>query len=180
VLERVLWWKDWDKIEYSTPWVDRWVNRLNPICTALLKFLDVVHPKIEYVKIHYSDTWSMDNTLAIIVLPMLKQLRAVKHGSPLVDDAEVPDGLGLRSTEAPPKENEWDTDDNHHKRWEWVMDEMIFAFECKKNDSWDDVFWDRETSSSDITCDWEGRTKMQDRISNGLRLFGIFYEALWD
>ena len=194
VLERVLWWKDWDKIEYSTPWVERWSNRLNPICTALQKFLDVVHPKIDYVKIQYSDTWSMDSTLAMIVLPMLKQLKATKHGSPLVADADVPDGLELRSTEALPKENEWDSDSNIHERWEWVINEMIFAFECKNNDSWDEQFWVRKPKSTladeienlnkpgrvDEMCDREGRTKMQERISNGFRLFGIYYESLWD
>jgi hypothetical protein len=28
------------------------------------------------------DTWGMDNTLAMIILPMLKQLKATKHGIP--------------------------------------------------------------------------------------------------
>ena len=62
------------------------------------------------------DTWSMDHTLAPIILPMLKQLKETKHGSPEVDDADVPEEL--RSTSAPPKEKDWDIDDNWHKRWD--------------------------------------------------------------
>ena len=53
------------------------------------------------------DTWSMDHTLAPIIAPMLKQLKATKHGAPFVDDEDVPEHL--RSTNAKPKENKWDT-----------------------------------------------------------------------
>ena len=35
------------------------------------------------VKIDKYDTWSMDTTLAHIVIPMLKQLKDTKHGVPL-------------------------------------------------------------------------------------------------
>lgn len=205
ILEKVLFWKDWDNIEYETPWVEKWADRLNPFCKALQTVLDFIHPEIKYVKIDYWDTWSMDHTLTPIILPMLKQLKECKHGSPGVDDEDVPDEL--KSTSAPPKVNEWDTDDNWHKRWDWVMDEMIFAFEKKAMDNWDDEFWtgevgeikwidtgkmmynpftnkEEKTYQMDMTgsrsCDWEGRKKMQDRISNGFRLFGKYYEALWD
>jgi hypothetical protein len=61
-----------------------------------------------------------------------------KHGAPFVDDEDVPDHL--KSTAAPAKENEWDTDANHFARWDWVLDEMIFAFECKTDDSWEEAF----------------------------------------
>jgi len=119
-------------------WTEKWSDRLEPISRAIQWVLDCVHPPINYVKIDRYDTWSMDHTLCHIVLPMLKQLQATKHGSPLVDDEDVPDHL--KSTAAPPKENEWDTDGNHFLRWDWVLDEMIFAFEHKIDDSWQDAF----------------------------------------
>ena len=52
----------------------------------------------QVVEVHIDrwDTWSMDYTLAHIVLPMLRQLKETKHGSPEVDDADVPEEL--RST----------------------------------------------------------------------------------
>jgi len=153
------------------------------------------------VKIDRWDTWSMDHTLAHIVLPMLKQLNETKHGSPFVDDEDVPEEL--RSTNAEPKENEYDTDSNHFKRWDWVMGEMIFAFECKLDDSWEDAFCSGEHDTiwtptsfdengkpklyrmddgpnNTYKCDYEGMKVVQKRISNGFRLFGKYYEGLWD
>ena len=198
ILEKVFYWRE---IDYDEPIIEKWSNRLNPLCVAAQKFLDFVHPKIEYVKIDRYDTWSMDHTLGRIVLPMLKQLKESKHGSPLVDDEDVPEEL--KSTTAPAKENEWDTDGNHFKRWDWVMDEMIFAFECKADDSWEDAFregkidwktvpaaWDengkptlysmKDGPNHTYKCDYDGMKVVQDRIQNGFLLFGKYYQGLWD
>jgi hypothetical protein len=173
---------------------------LNPICMAIQKVLDFIHPRIEYVKIDRYDTWSMDHTLANIILPMLKQLRDSKHGAPNVDDEDVP--RELRSIYALPKE-EYDVDGNHFKRWDWVLDEMIFAFECKNDDSWEKAFcsgeidlkteacaWDENGKATmyksvdgpnhTYECDYEGMKVVEDRIQNGFRLFGKYYSSLWD
>jgi hypothetical protein len=143
----------------------------------------------------------MDHTLGKIALPMLKQLQASKHGSPFVDDEDVPEEL--RSTSAPPKENEWDTDENHFKRWDWVMNEMIFAFEHHLDDKWQEAYhsghwstrteacaWDENgkatmyklVDNDDHTyeCDYEGMKVVEDRIRNGFKLFGKYYQNLWD
>ena len=206
ILKVVCFWEKDDDVFYNHDDVpghkyDKWVNFLNPFCKAWMKFLDFVHPKIDYVKIDRYDTWSMDHTLADIILPMLKQLKESKHGAPFVDDEDVPDEL--KSTSAPPKENEWDTDDNHFKRWDYVLDEMIFAFECKADDSWQDKFSSGEFDKKTVACQWDenGKAKMyewidgpnhtyeldiegmkvvQKRITNGYRLFGKYYEGLWD
>ena len=156
------------------------------------------------VKIHKYDTWSMDHTLSYIVVPMLEQLQATKHGAPCVDDEDVPEEL--RSTAAPPKENEWDTDDNFFRRWDWVLDEMIHAHRCMRDGDWEDKYWTGEWGKPDFvksdteypnpvtgemestyeinrgtrTCDWDGLKAEQERIANGFRLFGKYYQALWD
>jgi len=179
----------------------KWVNFLDPFCRAWQTFLDFVHPRINYVKIDRYDTWSMDHTLADIVLPMLRQLKETKHGAPYVDDQDVPEEL--RSTSAPPRENEWDTDDNHFLRWDWVLAEMIFAFEHKVDDSWEEEFrsgvidfksvaceWDENgqpkmyqmVDGPDHTyqCDYEGMKQVESRIQNGFVLFGKYYQNLWD
>ena len=67
------------------------------------------------VRIDNYDIWNADYTIALVVLPMLKLLKEKKHGSPLVDDEDVPEHL--RSTAAPAKENEWDTDALWESRW---------------------------------------------------------------
>lgn len=199
VLEKVLFWLDWDNISYDTPWVEKWSNRILPLSKAYQKIMDKIHPKIDYVKIDYWDVWSMDHTLSPIVLPMLKQLKSVKHGSPNVDDEDVP--LELRSYACMPKENDWDTDDNWHKRWEYVLDEMIWAFEQLNDDDHEEQFWkergevdwdamrkpftEGETSREmkwikPSVVDWEGMKAHNARIDNGCRLFGKYYRALWD
>jgi hypothetical protein len=206
ILKTVCFWEKDDDVFYDHedtgkgPYV-KWVNRLNPICQALREFLDFVHPEIRYVKIDRWDTWSMDHTLGMIALPMLKQLRETKHGAPHVDDEDVPEEL--RSTSAPAKANEWDTDDNHFKRWDWVLDEMIFAFEHKLDDSWEDAFRSGKADLKTVACewdkngkatmyqmvdgpehtykyDWDGARVVQERIQNGFKLFGKYYQNLWD
>jgi hypothetical protein len=160
-----------------------------------MKFLDFIHPRINYIKIDRYDTWDMDKTLSPIILPMLKQLKVSKQGAPMVSDDDVPEEL--KSTSALPKEDEWDTDSNHFKRWDYIMDEMIWAFEQLINDDWEDQYYTgesdyqfekRDDGLSELvkgpkhTQEWdrEGWTKHHERIDNGLRLFGTYYRGLWD
>ena len=206
ILKFVCFWEKDDSIFYNHEEkpgnkYDKWVNRLDPICKAFEKFLDVIHPKIDYVKIDSWDTWSMDHTLGKIVLPMLKQLQIKKHGAPSVDDDDVPEEL--KSTSAPTKENEGATDDNWFKRWDWVMTEMIFAFEHHLDDKWQEAYRSGVIDFKSVACEWDenGKAKMyksekgpkdtykcdyegikiiEDRIANGFCLFGKYYRNLWD
>jgi hypothetical protein len=133
------------------------------------------------------DTWGMDHTLSLLIVPMLKQLKATKHGSPCVDDEYVPEHL--RSTAAPPKENEWDVDDNHFKRWDYVLDEMIWAMEQIVDFGGNDKFYDHSEVNEEsdlmeqiaqIKCDYVALDAHNKRIANGTKLFGIFFQSLWD
>lgn len=197
ILTAVCFWeKNEDRIynltgEPNNPYM-RWVNFLEPICQTVQKFLDFVHPRWNYVKLDRWDTWSFDHTLADIILPGLKQLQATKHGAPHVDDEDVPEEL--RSTSAEPKENEWDTDSNWFKRWDWALNEMIWAFEQKVDDDSESQFFDHSEcpkgldamlddlnhSVSKTKYDRVGHQAWQDRKANGFRLFGKYYEGLWD
>jgi hypothetical protein len=186
-------------------WVEKWSDRLVPISRAIQRVLDFIHPQINYVKIDKWDTWNMDHTLSNIILPMLKQLKATQHGSPFVDDDDVP--TELKSWACWPKENEWDTDLNHHKRWVYVLDEIIFAFEHKVDDSWQDAYRSGEIDilwvpvdakgnevpkgehkyyqmghgpKDTYVCDYDGIKKVEERMANGFRLFGKYYQGLWD
>lgn len=124
------------------------------------------------VRIDEWDTWNMDHTLSLIALPMLKQLKETKHGSPLVDDADVPPELRHTLKKNP---DDWETDDPWvHYKWEWVLNEMIFAHESIVDDSWEEKF------HTDSGFDLEGFKQYNKRIENGLRLFGTYYRNLWD
>jgi len=209
ILKAVCFWEKDDDVFYNHEDVpghkyDKWVDFLNPFCVSWQKFLDFVHPEIKYVKIDRWDTWSMDHTLADIILPMLKQLQKSKHGSPSVDDEDVPSPLRSTAPGARDRcENEWDSDEHFHERWTYVLGEMIFAFECKVDDSWSNKFSSGEFDKKTVACKWdengkatmyewidgpnhtyeldfEGMQEVQKRITNGFRLFGKYYESLWD
>lgn len=212
IAEKLCWWAKPVKDEFGFESKPEWVHNFGTWLSEnrdgsdswLLKLCQWIESKRTrhvYVKIDRWDTWGMDHTLAHIVLPMLHQLQATKHGAPHVDDSDVPDHL--KSTEAPAPANEWDTDDNHFRRWDWVLDEMIFAFSCKLDDSWQDKYrsgnidfvhepceWDESGKptlyqmvngpNDTYQCDYEGMMVEQARITNGFRLFGKYYENLWD
>jgi hypothetical protein len=194
ILDKFFYWrKDYDAYKKEPP---KWLQTL---CEWNQKLLDTVHPRIEYIKIDPWDTWSMDLTIAPIILPMLKELQKSKHGSPCVDDEDVPDYL--KSMNAPRCENEWDTDDNFFKRWDWILQEEIFAFESKIENDWmdqfksgvSDVIWvESDEMYEGDTCmemkhgpshtqkyDWDGINAYEARIQNGFRLFGKYYSSHW-
>jgi hypothetical protein len=143
------------------------------------------------VKVHIDrwDTWSMDHTLAPIILPMLVQLKETKHGAPHVDLEDVPKELhGKKLTKKQKEQGE--VDDKHFERWDWVLNEMIWAFEQKCRDHWEEDYYgpyiEGEGEGDGILgghfewTDDEGRQKHQERMSNGFRLFGKYFESLWD
>ena len=212
ILEKIFFWRE---IDYDEPIIEKLSNILNPFCVAWHKFLDFVHPRINYVKIDHYDTWSMDSTLAPIILPMLKQLRDTKHGSPQVDPDDLPEYMRTTTTE------DWDSQSvfdfynekqsdgydidgyDVHKKWEWVLNEMIFAFEHLVDDEWENEFssgehdlihvpceWDENGKPKLYTmehgpnhtykCDYDGLFKVHERMGNGFRLFGKYFRHLWD
>jgi len=188
ILEKVYFWRE---IDYDEPIIEKWSDRLQLFCEAWQKILDFVHPRFQYIKIDFWDTWSMDHTLADVILPMLKQLKETKHGAPYTDDDDVPDKL--KSINAAPKIEECDTDEFHFERWDWILDEMIWAFEQKVTDDDESPFFDQSENEpggfpwdkdgnyvSKTKVDWEGLKAHQARKTNGYRLFGKYYEALWD
>jgi len=209
ILEKIFFWRE---IDYDEPLIEKLSNFLNPFSVAWQKFLDFVHPQINYVKIDRWDTWSMDNTLADIILPMLKQLKETKHGSPTVDDDDMPDHLRGTTTEDWDAQHTFDFYREHqiqegerdiHARWDWVMDEMIFAFEHHVDDTWEEAFRSGEHDMIHVPCEWyedgrpklysiekgpndtyvcdyEGMNKVYKRMENGFRLFGKYYRGLWD
>ena len=196
ILKKVCFWEKDEDVFYDlndtgTGKYVKVVKFLDPICAAWQKFLDFVHPLFEIVKIDRWDTWSMDHTLAHIILPMLIQLRKDKHGSPMVDDEDVPEEL--RSVKKPKLKRKkddvrntlqvhaLDMDDEHstiHEKWDWVIGEMIWAIEQKLKDDDESQFFDhtgcRNTSpwSKDYISpqvDWDGLKAHQARKANGFR-----------
>jgi hypothetical protein len=197
IAEKIIFWAD--KYE-CTPWGERqhklgtWLAEdKHGDDSWLLKFCNWIESKRSrqmYVRIDNYDTWSMDHTLAYIILPMLKQLKATKHGAPRVDDSDVP--VPIRSTAPGAQdrcEEDYDTDEHFFTRWDWVLDEMIWAFEQKTDGDSEAQFYNHGTkikgedlmqSIQRIKVDYDGLKAHNARKNNGFRLFGKYYEALWD
>ena len=156
------------------------------------------------IRIDKWDTWSMDDTLAHIILPMLKQLKATKHGIPC-EFAEVggeswKDQLCFDFYQ----EDTADLFEEHaERRWNEVMDKMIWSFEqaVEKNtnpDAYWQPYWEdmtpeevvEETENSiykqlDIDhprkkINREKMSEYYDRMQEGFTLFGKYYCSLWD
>ena len=169
------------------------------------------------------DTWSMDSTLSMIILPMLKQLKATTHGSQIVDLEDVP--VELRGTSTEEYDNQLTLDfykteeelhPDLHDRWNWVIDEMIWTFEQLNDDDNDAQFHSGESEilwqaldkdhnpigepediksrtnhegvtsyqmvkgPNDTSCyDVEAHKRNNERIRQGLILFGKYFRGLW-
>jgi hypothetical protein len=99
------------------------------------------------IQIDNYDVWSMDNTLAMIILPMLKKLKENKQGSAIVDLEDVPEELRGTSTEDYENQmtfdwykSEEELHPNIHDRWDWVLNEMIWTFEQLNDDNNEEQF----------------------------------------
>lgn len=193
IVEKIIFWRD---IDYDEPLVENIIKytKLDLFCSVLFDIRQFFNRDIRYVKIDPWDTWSMDNTLTRIILPMLKQLKKDKHGAPHVDNEDVPPKLRDKR-KVRPKNGE--TDKNYFKRWDWVMDQMIWSFTELNKDDWAAPFWTGKADNKWVKLDngnyelkqGPGHTLRFDRkahdrhwarIQNGLRLFGKYYTGLWD
>lgn len=179
---------------------EKWSEKVSPF----FQWIESKRHRNIKIQIDKYDTWNMDHTLALIILPMLIQLKATKHGAPSVDDKDVPKDLRKK---AAPAVEKYETDDLWFKRWDWVMDEMIWAFTQLNDENNDDQFhtgehdilWnpidenDNTVAKEDAkyfemlsgpndthVFDKKGHAKHHKRIQNGLCLFGKYYSGLWD
>jgi len=159
--------------------------------------------RAEKVVIDDYDVWNLDHSLALIIVPALKILKEKKQGAPSVDNEDVSDELRASDEDLHTYSKNGETDEHYFDRWDYVMDEMIFAFESKLED-WEEQFAsgendvkfveipDKKDEEGEPLWTWEhgpnhtreydveGREKYQARITKGFKLFGKYYEGLWD
>jgi hypothetical protein len=150
------------------------------------------------IKIDDYDIWSMDNTLALIILPMLKLLKKNKHGTPILDVMNQTSNSAQGSFDFYAE-----GDDSAFKagedQWEVIMDKMIWSFEQIIDDSWEQQYT-KQSAVLDLTeypedegktvipvrwkvegeYDWEGMKKHKEKIQEGLELFGHYFQNFWD
>ena len=193
--------------------VDKFIEKLDDAIQTIYSWtinpiIRLVHKKQRIkVVIHDYDVWSMDTTLAHIIVPMLKLLKEKKQGAPMIDIKDVPKELRPTPEDIEKFKEDGTTDPKFFDRWEWVMDEMIFAFESRLEDSWESKFYSGEHDMYTVPVDKNGNEVPEDeaklfelrkgpndtfkvdrkglkayqkRIDNGFKLFGKYYLSLWD
>jgi hypothetical protein len=161
------------------------------------------------IQIEKFDTWSLDHTLAMIIYPALIQLKESKHGVPsdVVNDVGGEDWAEQGSFDFY-KESHNEAWEIASKRWDEILDKMIWSFYQIAHDSYSEKYFHGESDydwvKSDKTFpnpitgkveetyqmvdkdpeghwyDAEGHQLHEERIQEGLDLFGKYYRNLWD
>jgi hypothetical protein len=164
--------------------------------------------KIE-VDIERFDTWSLDHTLAHIILPALIQLKEEKHGVPseIVNDVGGEDWNPQDSFDFY-KETHNEAWDIAAKRWDEILDKMIWSFEQLIKDDYSAQYHHGTSEYDWIKSDktypnpitgkieptWQmvdknpdahwydsvGHQLHEERMQEGFDLFGKHYRSLWD
>ena len=108
------------------------------------------------------ECWSLDLSIAEYVLPRLKYLKKVKHGTPC--DMFPKNYLGSNLSNTDNKKCE-KIEAAAEKKWDEIMDKMILSFELIVKDEWDTI---------------EEYKVQQKKIEEGLNLFAKHFRSLWD
>jgi hypothetical protein len=180
IAEKILFWKDRDDDKDYDVIVNLrdFLDKIPGLAKLCLWIYEKRERKIK-VRVDKYDTWSADDTLALIIHPVLVALKKDKQGGPIVDDDDVPDNIKSTSS----KSVKDSLDEFWFARWDYVLDEMIWAFEQAGKD-WETEFYrnnnpEEEFNYKNIEVDREGIEKHHARTENGYRLFGKYYTNLW-
>jgi hypothetical protein len=160
------------------------------------------------VEIESFDSWSLDHTLALIILPALLQLKASKHGIP--HDFTNVGGESWEDQDSFDfyKETHNEAFEKKSKEWDEVLDKMIWSFQQIVMDNYDQLYHHGKGEYDFVESDYEypnpitgklektyqmvdknpnehwydhvGHQLHEERIQEGLELFGKYYRALWD
>jgi len=160
------------------------------------------------IEIEHFDTWSCDHNLALIILPLLIQLKATKHGIPNEFADVGGEKWGSQESFDFYQETHNECFDIGVKRWEETLDKMIWSFEQIAFDDYDKKYHHGDAKydwiKSDIQYpnpltgameptyqmvdknpeehwyDHVGHKLHEERIQEGINLFAKYFRALWD
>lgn len=191
IMEKMIFWRE---IDYDEPLVQNIIKytKLGWFCDKLYTIRSFFNRDIKYIHIDPWDAWSLEHTLSPIILPILQELKRVKHGAPFIADEDVPKKLrvGAKGTGDSDVHKLFDDGDNtFFERYDYILDEMIWTFTQLSMDDHEAPFYDHTESSKEpdlnksvrkLKVDRKGLKAHDARINNGLRLFGRYYRHLWD
>lgn len=160
------------------------------------------------VEINEYDTWGLDHTLALIILPALIQLKQNKHGVPSEFIERIGGDMDRNYCFDFIKDDEDEVFDQLCDKWNEVFDKMIWSFQQIVLDDYDDKYhhgkmdigWKQtekqypnpltgqmehmyemvDNNPDEHWYDYVGHMLHEERIQEGLELFGKYYRNLWD
>jgi len=148
IAEKILFWKDKDdNAVYDLGEKLANIEWLYKLCN----WVDSKKKRTVKVQFDHYDTWSLDHTLALVILPALRKFKEDNTGHPCGISSEADPVCGKCECE---------------KEWHTILDKMIWSFEQIA----DDVI---DYHSSDEY------KKYNDRVQEGLELFGKYFRSLW-
>lgn len=142
-----------------------WVNN---ICDRVYKY----RTREQVVIVDPYDHWNADHTLALVILPVLKQYRAHAQSFNLIDNADAPPWL--RDPHGWTNEDGWHA--NAEPRYTWALDYMIWSFEQVVDQDSDAWIWEDYAPESHR----KAHAVFNQHIDFGLYLFGKYFRSLWD
>lgn len=183
IAELILFWiPKYDEEYNQTKAYDKYVDGLGKLLadTPLDTVCEWIHSKRKKtvkIKTDPWDHWNAGITMAMLCLPILKDLRENRNGIPWTEHADGPWYYRFLRYE---DEYAWDERGSYcDKRWRWIMDEIIWSLEQIASDrDWEDVYFKLDDELRE--WDKEGHLKHQEKINNGLRLLGKYWERMWD
>lgn len=147
------------------------------------------------------DTYSADHTLALIILPILLQFKQEKHGVPSeFADVGGEDYAHQMSFDFY-QETHSESFDESCKKWDDILDHMIWAFMEIAKDDYQDKYhhghpdfnfvkdqvhptygqlYRMNNNNPDYWVDYDGIRLHEERIQQGIDLFAKYYKNLWD
>lgn len=160
------------------------------------------------IKIDNFDTWSLDHTLALILLPALLQLKEKKHGIPGEFVNDIADEYHNQRTFDFLQDDKDEVFNKGAQKWDDILDKIIWSFQQLAIDDYETKYHHGEMNvgwkESEYTVpnintgvpektyemidknpdehwyDAVGHRVHEERIQEGLELFGKYYRSLWD
>lgn len=198
IAEKILFWKDKYKdgddefIHKFGTWLAEDKNGDDSWLTKVCQWVDSKKKRKVDIHIDKYDVWNLDSTLAIVLLPLLKEYKEQINGCPATDPEDAPEHL------REPEDNSDDFNkDFHHARWAWIVDEVIWTFtQLHPDTDWESQYY---SGNHDIkfeeldngmmemvkgpkdtfSVNRDGLAQHEKRIANGLRLFGKYVRNMW-
>lgn len=143
------------------------------------------------VKIDRWDCWSLDYTLAMIIHPALVDFKSRMNSTPFIDINDIPEDLR--------EEFNMTESSYNSEAWDWVLDEMIWAFGTFQDTDWDKECYSGESDlvtvpieirektlyeikggpNHTFKLDTEKLAKLKNRRQHGINLFAKYFTSLW-